>query len=175
MTSEQEILCLAIEDARAQMVVELGSWTGDTAKAMASAAAPYGGVVVTIDTFDFSKSVLSGPSNLIFLCGKSEDIGLLWRNPIDVLFVDSAPYKEGTHPITGIHTGEQITKELDVWAEHVRGSIFFHDTISYVGTKDAIVRWYLDHQDDWDAPVELFPGWPGLAKMSRRDVAQRSA
>lgn len=150
----------AIHRTQAKVVVELGSQEGHTTARLAEAAEKYGGIVVTMDCEDYSSLVLSKTS-CIFLHGKSEDIGRMWHGPIDVLFVDSAP--------NNVHTAEQVTLELNIWAKHVRGTILFHDTISFPAVREAVLKWQAAHAGEWTELEEMAPNsYTGMGQIWRK-------
>ncbi|MEK6828653.1 MAG: class I SAM-dependent methyltransferase [Nanoarchaeota archaeon] len=64
--------------------------------------------------------------------GDSVEIGLQWKKPIDLLFID------------GGHDYEQVKKDIQAWAPHVKdeGIVCFHDYKSWDGVTKAVDEFF---------------------------------
>lgn len=116
-----------VEAHRPAVTVELGTWRGASAIALARTVAPWGGVVYCVDTFTGGVNggrvphvpkMLMETGNNISVAGVANRIRLIvtttrdaaagWRGPIDFLYVDAD------------HTEEAVTSDLGDWWPHVR-------------------------------------------------------
>src|SRR5687768_13145877 len=121
-----------LEQTRPQVVVELGSWLGASAIAMARVVRRWGGTVTCVDTWcgELDEHGASpdptGKSPLMILscaramvqAGVSASLRLIpattreaakhWRGPIDLLYVDAG------------HGYSDVLTDLEAWVPHVR-------------------------------------------------------
>jgi predicted O-methyltransferase YrrM len=152
-----QVLAL-IEQHRPKVVVELGSWLGASAIAMARSVRRWGGTVTCVDTWagqlDEAGGSPSGQSPLMILscaramveAGISASVRLIpattvtaaqhWTQPIDFLYVDAD------------HSEEGCCADLEAWVPHVKpGGLIAGDDYDhprYPGVKIA-----------WDAFAEV--------------------
>lgn len=117
-------------------VVELGTRTGVSTSALLAGVEARGGLVTSIDIDDCSH-LFKGHPQWFFRQGDSTDPSLAqwfwedWEHDdrADLLFIDT------------IHTYEQVTAELTLWAERCvkpGGRILVHDPETFPGVRKAI-------------------------------------
>lgn len=125
----QHHLDLLFSKARGN-VVELGTRSGVSTSAFLAGVELRGGTVISIDTNPACANVAAGHPQWSFIQGSSTDV--LTANkitqPIDVLLIDT------------IHTTEQVTAELSIWASRMApgGTMFFHDIETFPGVRKAV-------------------------------------
>ena len=147
-----ELVLELIEQLRPQTIVELGTWRGASAIAMARLARTWGGVVYCVDTWmgEVNGGVESGPPAMlgevgrnIVAAGVASSIRLIpaltvdaaawWTGPIDFLWIDAD------------HTYDAVRADLEAWVPHVRiGGLFAGDDYGhtlYPGVAQAWDRW----------------------------------
>ncbi len=124
-------------------ILEIGTGVGQSTLAFAEAMADQEkGEVFTIDIDDcaeardlISKNVMS--AYVTFL--KSDSLSLGWAGDLDLLFID------------GLHTYEQVDKELSLFGWNVRqgGCIVLHDVYNpaHPGVRDAAMNFYMTNDD----------------------------
>jgi predicted O-methyltransferase YrrM len=122
----EHILTL-LELHRPKVVVELGTWRGASAIAMARVVRRWGGTVTCVDTWmgDVNGGIAPGPPSMLSECarnivaaGVSPSIRLIpaltveaaqwWTGPIDFLYIDAD------------HTYASVKADLAAWTRHVR-------------------------------------------------------
>jgi predicted O-methyltransferase YrrM len=140
-----------LETVRPLVVVELGSWLGASAIAMARSVRRWGGTVTCVDTWagemNEDGAAPAGKSPLMLLscaramveAGVSASVRLIpattvdaaahWRQPIDLLYVDAG------------HGYGDVLADLHAWVPHVRpGGVIAGDDYGhprYPGVKQA--------------------------------------
>lgn len=124
-----QVLAL-LEQHRPRVIVELGTWLGASAIAMARSARRWGGTVTCVDTWagelDADAVSPAGKSPLMLLsCARSmveagvsasirlipsttTDAARYWAQPIDFLYIDAG------------HSYDAVLEDLDTWVPHVR-------------------------------------------------------
>lgn len=151
-----QVLAL-IDQHRPTVVVELGSWLGASAIAMARSVRRWGGTVTCVDTWAGELDAEGGspegqPPMMLWSCaramvdaGVSANIRLIpattreaarwWTLPIDFLYIDAG------------HSADAVWADLELWVPHVKSG-------------------GLIAGDDYDHP--LYPGvraaWDGYAR-----------
>ena len=145
-----QVLAL-LEQHKPKVVVELGSWLGASAIAMARSVRRWGGTVTCVDTWagDLNEDGGSPESRsplMLLSCaramveaGVSASVRLIpattleaaarWQGPIDFLYVDAD------------HSSAGVYRDLEAWVPHVRtGGVIAGDDYShprYPGVKTA--------------------------------------
>jgi predicted O-methyltransferase YrrM len=146
-----QLVLALLEQHRPRVVVELGSWMGASAIAMARSVRRWGGTVTCVDTWagelDDSGGSEGGKSPLMLLscarsivfAGVSASVRLIpaltreaaacWSEPIDFLYVDADHSHAGT------------LADLEAWGPHVKpGGLIVGDDYEhrlYPGVKTA--------------------------------------
>lgn len=147
-----EAVLSLLEQHRPQTVVELGSWLGASAIAMARMVRRWGGTVTCVDAWtgelnDDGGTARQGQTPIMILscaramveAGVSASIRLIpagtvdtaryWRGPVDFLFVDAD------------HSHSGCAADLEAWVPHVRpGGVIAGDDYDhplYPGVKSA--------------------------------------
>ena len=140
-----------LEQHRPRVVVELGTWMGASAIAMARSVRRWGGTVTCVDTWageldDDGGSPADRPPIMIGTCARAmidagvgasvrlipastAAVALTWRGPIDFLWVDAD------------HSHAGVLADLRAWVPHVRpGGVIAGDDYEhprYPGVKTA--------------------------------------
>ena len=114
----RQYLCELAKEMKAELVVELGTYMGETAKAIALFNPDT--KVVTTDVWSESIDYIKdAPRNVKFIPKDGRDVGKEWDGPkVDILFIDVE------------HTYECTIENYNAWKDHVRpgGVILFDDT-----------------------------------------------
>ena len=131
-----------LEQHRPHVVVELGSWLGASAIAMARSVRRWGGTVTCVDTWAGELNDDGGSDGgktplMIHSCARSMveagvsasvrlipamtvDAALYWHGPIDFLYIDAD------------HSHDGVTTDLYSWVPHVRpGGLIAGDDYSH--------------------------------------------
>jgi len=142
-----QILTL-LKARKPKVVVELGTWRGASAIAMARTVRPWGGHIYCVDTWmgDVNGGIAPGYPAMLSECaynliaaGVSGTVRLIpaltleaarwWTEPIDVLLVDAD------------HTYASVMADLEAWAPHVKPDGVMcgddYDNPMYPGVKQA--------------------------------------
>ena len=112
------------------VTVELGTWRGASAIALARVVSEWDGVIYSVDTWTGNVAgshagtragkpsmlvecggnlVAAGVSTRVrLIVGRTVDVAKTWRGPIDCLYVDAD------------HTEPSVTADLDAWWPHLR-------------------------------------------------------
>jgi predicted O-methyltransferase YrrM len=140
-----------IETHRPSVVVELGSWLGQSAIAMARSVRRWGGMVTCVDTWagelnDDGGSLGGRPPLMLLSCARAiveagvgasvrlipsmtVDAAKAWNTPIDCLYIDAD------------HGHDGVLADLEAWVPHVRpGGLIAGDDYEhrlYPGVKSA--------------------------------------
>lgn len=142
-----------LETVRPKVVVELGSWLGASAIAMARSVRRWGGTVTCVDTWcgELDENGASPEPNgaaplMLLSCARSMvqagvsasirlipattlDAARMWTGPIDLLYVDAG------------HGYDDVRNDLHAWVPHVRaGGVIAGDDYEhprYPGVKQA--------------------------------------
>jgi predicted O-methyltransferase YrrM len=141
-----------LEQARPRVVVELGSWMGASAIAMARVVRRWGGTVTCVDTWageltdDGGSPVGRSPimihtiARAMVEAGVSAHVRLIpastdaaaraWRGPIDCLYIDAD------------HSCEGCAADLAAWVPHVRpGGLLMGDDYDHPRYPGVSVAW----------------------------------
>jgi len=133
---------------RPRVCVELGTWRGASAIAIARLLAQWGGVLTCVDTWtgDVNGGTVAGPPHMLlecaanvvsagvapwvrFLCSTTAEAARTWAGPIDFLYVDAD------------HRYEAVLGDLLDWWPHVRrGGLIAGDDFDnpdYPGVREA--------------------------------------
>ncbi len=108
------------------LIVEIGCHMGRSTKMLALSSPK--SKIVTIDSFSFGdikrikKAFREATKDLDikFIRGRSEEVGKIWSEPIDLLFID------------GGHSYDQVRKDIELFVPYVKPGSFvlFHDYIA---------------------------------------------
>lgn len=150
---------------KANVIVELGVGGGLSTQAFLHACNKIGGHLYSVDIVDCPKARLT-VANLepekywTFTIMNDLEYATLWRQPIDLLFIDS------------IHTFEHTLAELDLYSKFVKedGIILMHDTVNreYHGVIEAISA-FQQKNPQWKF-TELLPNTiDGLGELKRTE------
>jgi len=124
-------------------VLEIGTGVGQSTLAFAEAMNDQErGEVVTIDIdpCEKAKDLISTNTLSPYVTFITADsLSLQWDGPLDLLFID------------GLHTYDQVDKELSKYAWNVRqgGCIVLHDVYNpaHPGVRDAAMNFYMTNED----------------------------
>lgn len=154
-----ERMLALLEQHRPKVVVELGSWLGASAIAMARCVRRWGGTVTCVDTWAGDLNDDGGSADgrwplMILSCARgmveagvganvrlipamTRDAARCWTQPIDCLYIDAD------------HSHDGVLADLEAWVPHVRdGGVMAGDDYGhrlYPGVKtawDAFERQY---------------------------------
>ena len=115
-----EVLLSLVEHHRPMVTVELGTWRGASAIALARVVRDWGGVVYCVDPWDAGPgypTVLETAAHMVtrgvaasirLIVATSRDAAEAWHGPIDGLYVDAD------------HTYEAVLADLRAWWPHLR-------------------------------------------------------
>jgi predicted O-methyltransferase YrrM len=169
----EQVLAL-LEQHRPMVTVELGTWKGGSAIAMARVVRQWGGIVHCVDTWtgDVTGGPVSGHPGMILhaahnavACGVSASLRFIpsltveaahaWHGPIDFLYVDAD------------HTDASVTADLHAWWPHLRvgGLIAGDDYRSslYPGLTDAWDRFEVEAGQAFERVPTPDTNPPGMA------------
>jgi len=106
-------------------IVELGTGLGKATEMFSDALRVLGqGTVYTIDKYPENPQVVEAKKrlrdrkNIVFITGDSVEVGESWKEPVDILYVDSD------------HSYSHVLNELNVWGDKSR-IIFVHDIFKF--------------------------------------------
>lgn len=124
---------------RDKTVVELGTETGWSTRALLAAVNDSGGHLYSVDILDFG-GILKGEPNWTFILGTSLEVAKTWHRKVDHLFIDT------------VHTFNNTFAELRTWYPFIseRGVISLHDTEygeDNFGVKRAVEEFLRTHPE----------------------------
>jgi predicted O-methyltransferase YrrM len=165
-----------MEQYRPAVTVELGTWKGASAIAMARLAKSWGGVIFCIDTWAGQVSgsrggtvpvrpamLAEGATNLMaagvapavrLIPSRTDAAAALWNLPIDFLYVDAD------------HTKPSVRTDLDLWWPHLKtGGLVAgddYDSPLYPGVREAWDEFEYDNGQHFDRFATPNTNPPGM-------------
>ena len=132
------LLYLIIKSQRLETVVEMGIGEGYSTRFLLEAIKDFNGKVYSIDIEDKTNIKISkdNEKNWKFIQGNSAIIGVGWKEPIDLIFID------------GDHSYLSVLSDLAAWYQHVKkdGYIAMHDCTSNSEVEQAMNQFFKDKQ-----------------------------
>ena len=172
-----QVLAL-LDEHRPKVVVELGSWLGASAIAMARFVRRWGGTVTCVDTWagelDADGRSPAGKTPLMLLsCGRhiveagvganvrlipatTGEAGRAWRGPIDFLYVDAD------------HSYDGCLADLRLWVPHVKpGGVIAGDDYDHPRYPGVRLAWERFARDTGQrlTPYQSDPPQPGGVQL----------
>lgn len=128
----EDIYTIATLALNAQVVVELGTGSGISAKAFLKGLKQTGGTLYSIDNLNYPQvphaiSLLSDEKQVTFIQGDSVEKGKTWdKGNIDILLCDSD------------HSESHVMNELETWSRFHPKITFIHDMIGPVQPEEEL-------------------------------------
>ncbi len=149
----------SIQKYQNSIFVELGTYIGESTQVFLLDAEAKNNYIHSIDvSFESLPERIKNNSRLNLILGDSATVGKYWKDPYDVLFVDT------------FHIREQVLSELHYWYPHIKegGLLIFHDT-----------NWPDDKHDEyggivWDRPEEAIKDFFNIPSLNFEDEYIRS-